>query len=174
MNIWMTILAGVLMAGASLFGVVLTVITMPGAWLVVLVAVLMQWLFPEPPFSWWTIGACAGLAAAGEIFEFAASAMGTKRVGGGRSGAIGSVVGALAGAIAGTFVIPVPLFGSLIGAVVGAGLGALVAERGVAGRSWAHSAKVGGGAAAGRLAASVVKAGLTGAIGVVLTVAAFW
>jgi uncharacterized protein YqgC (DUF456 family) len=174
MNIWWTILAGVLMGGVSLFGIVLTLITLPGVWLMLAVAIGMELLFPVEPFSHWTIGVCAGVALAGEVFEFMASAVGAKKVGGGRSGAIGSVVGALAGAIVGTFAIPLPIIGSLAGAVLGAGAGALLAERGVGGKTWAHSAKIGGGAAAGRLAASLVKAALTAAIGVALTVAAVW
>ena len=174
MSIWWVILAGVVMGVTSLAGVALTLVTLPGVWLMLAVAAAMNLLWPEPPFSWWTIGVCAGAAMGGEVFELVASALGAKNAGGGRSGAVGSLVGALVGAIAGTFLIPIAIAGSLVGAVVGAGAGALIAERGVAGRTWAHSATIGGGAAVGRLAASVVKAALTAGIGVVLTVAACW
>jgi hypothetical protein len=49
-----------------------------------------------------------------------------------------------------------------------------VAERGIGGRTWTHSMQIGTGAAAGRLVASIVKGGVTGAVGAALTIAAFW
>jgi hypothetical protein len=50
----------------------------------------------------------------------------------------------------------------------------MIGELGVGGKGWVHSAKIGGGAAAGRLVATVVKAGVALAVGIALTVAAFW
>ncbi|MEX2218358.1 MAG: DUF456 family protein [Phycisphaerales bacterium] len=178
MTIWWAILAGAIMALASLAGVVVTLLTLPGVWLVLAAAVGLQiagaygFVLPEEPFSWWTIGVCTGVALLGEAYELAASAVGAKRSGGGRSGAAGSVIGALLGAVAGTVFIPVPLAGTLIGAVAGAGIGAVVAERGVGGRTWEDSLRVGRGAAVGRFAALLVKGVLTAAVGVVLVVAA--
>ena len=168
MNIWWTILAGVMIGGASLCGVLMTLITLPGVWLMLAVAVAMQWVFPAAPFSWWTIGVCAGVALAGEVFEFVAS---PPRQESGRwtSGASARSSG-LVGAIAGTFVVPI--IGSLVGAVLGAGIGGLIAERAWAGRPRRTPRRSGEAQAAGRLAASLVKAALTAAIGVALTVAA--
>jgi uncharacterized protein YqgC (DUF456 family) len=167
----MTIVAGVAVGLASLIGAAMTLVTLPGLWFLLGVAMLCQWLVEPAPYSWWTLGAAAGLGVAGEVIDVAASAVGAGRAGGGRSGAWMSILGAFVGAVAGS--LAVPIIGSIIGAVLGAGLGAVVGERGIAGRSWAHSARVGGGAAAGRLVAMFFKCGLTLAAGVLLTVAAF-
>jgi hypothetical protein len=78
----------------------------------------------------------------------------------------------MVGAILGSFLIPLPLVGTLIGAVAGAGAGALFAERSFAGREWSHAIKIGSAAATARLAATVVKAGIAAAVGMLLTVAA--
>lgn len=171
MSILITISAALILLLASLAGVVLTLLTLPGVWLTLAIALVCQWAFGEPRlFSWWTLGAAAVLALAGEIFEFFASAAGAAKSGGGRSGAVGSILGAIAGSIIGAIVIPV--IGALIGAVLGAGLGALAAERGIAQRSWTQAAVIGKGAATARLTASVVKVGIAGAAGLLLTIAA--
>jgi hypothetical protein len=49
----------------------------------------------------------------------------------------------------------------------------LLAERHVKNRTWAEAGRSGAGAAIGRLAATLVKVGLAGLVGVVLAVAAF-
>lgn len=169
---------------AGIVGVVLTIFTLSGVWLSLAVAVILQLTVTVPDatagvgqggqlFSWWTLGAAAAIALAGEVFELAASAVGAKATGGGRSASIGSVVGGLGGAIAGSILIPVPIAGTIIGAVAGAGLGALAGERGIANKSWGQATKVAGGAAAGRAAALIVKIALAVVVCVLLTAAAF-
>lgn len=171
MTILTLISAGLILLLASLAGVLLTLLTLPGVWLTLLVALLCQWLFGEPRlFNWWTLGIATGLALLAEVYEFVASAAGAAKRGGGRSGAIGSIIGAIVGAIGGSMVLPV--VGTLFGAVLGAGLGALVAERGIAKRTWGDAYSIGKGAAIGRFAATVVKALVAAAVGVVLTIAA--
>ena len=173
MTFWWTILAGASIGLASLLGVLLTLLTLPGIWFMLIVAAACQLFFPDPgPLSWWTIGACTALAALAEVYEVAASAVGTKRAGGGRSGAIGSVIGGMLGAVLGSIFIPLPVAGTIAGAVIGAGLGALSAERGIAGKNWRQSTAIATGAAKGRLTATIVKGLVAVAIGVVLTVAA--
>ncbi|MCG3122979.1 MAG: hypothetical protein GIKADHBN_01385 [Phycisphaerales bacterium] len=154
----------------SLVGIGLTLLTLPGAWLMLAVAAACN-LWQPGMFSWWTIGVLAGIALLAELIEFGASALGAAKTGGTRSGALGSVAGALLGALAGTPFFP-PV-GTIAGAILGAGLGALIAERGIANRRWRDSAKVAGGAAAGRLVATVVKASAAAAIALVLIVALF-
>jgi hypothetical protein len=171
MSVWLLILAAVIMLVASGLGILLTLVTLPGVWVTLLAAVICQFAFGEPAlFSWWTLGGCAALAFAAEVFELFSSAAGAAKSGGGRSGAIGSVIGAIVGAILGSFIIPI--VGTVIGAVVGAGGGAIMAERGIAGRSWNQSLKIGQGAAVGRFAALIVKTAVAAAIGVVLVAAA--
>jgi len=58
-----------------------------------------------------------------------------------------------------------------VGGVAGAGLGAVVAERGLKGRTWQDSAKAGQGAAVGRLVATALKTLLALVIALVLSVA---
>ena len=173
MSLTLAILAALILLFATLIGVVLTVVTLPGVWFVLIVALVCQWAFGEPYlFDWWTLGIAAILALLGEVFEFISSAIGAKKAGGGRSGAIGSILGAVAGAIFGSFLIPIPIVGTLVGVVVGAGLGAIAFERGIAGREWSHAFRIGTSAAASRAAALIVKGILTAGIGVALAVAA--
>jgi uncharacterized protein YqgC (DUF456 family) len=167
------ILAALILLIATCTGVVLTILTLPGVWLILIVALLCQWAFGQPYlFDWWTLGAAAALALVGEIFEFASGAIGAKRAGGGRSGAVGSILGALIGAVAGSLLIPIPLVGTLVGVVAGAGLGAILLELGIAGREWSHALRIGTSAATSRAAAVLVKGGITAAVGLLLAVAA--
>jgi uncharacterized protein len=167
-----TILALAIIAIASLLGFILTLLTLPGVWLILTVAVVCQFAFGEPLlFAWWTLGAALGLALLGEAAEFGASALGAARFGGGRSGAIGSILGSTVGAIAGSFLIPVPVAGTIAGGVLGAGAGALLAERGISKRTWGQSCRIGQGAAVGRLIATIAKLGITAAVGILLCLA---
>ncbi len=163
----MALLAGTILLITSLIGIALTLITLPGTWFILGVALLIHWLW-LPYFNLWVLGVCAGLALLGEIVDFASSAVGASKSGGGKSGAIGSILGGLIGAIAGSFVVPV--IGTIAGGVIGAGLGALALERGIGQQTWTQSAKVGGGAAVGKAVALFVKTSLAAAIGISLTI----
>lgn len=162
----MTLLPGIILFIASLLGIALTLITLPGTWFIVGSAVLVQWLW-MPVFNVWVLAACALMALLAEVADFALSAAGASKSGGGRSGAIGSIFGGLIGAIAGSFVVPI--LGTIAGGVIGAGFGAFALERGVAQRSWEQAAKIGRGAAVGRAAALFLKVAIAAAIGICLT-----
>jgi uncharacterized protein len=167
----MTIAALLIMLLASVCGVALTLLTLPGVWVILIVALFVQLLWGDPQvYSWWTLGAALALALVGEAVEFFASAVGATSAGGGTSGAVGSILGSLAGAILGSIFIPVPVAGTIAGAVLGAGLGAILAERHIARRTWSHSYRIGQGAAVGRLISTVVKVAIAAAVGVMLTV----
>lgn len=163
----MTVLAAILVIFFGLVGVLLTLLTLPGAWLALGVAALCNWWQPGL-LSWYTIGAAAGIALIAEIIEALSSAVGAAKTGGTKRAALGSVVGSIIGAIAGTPFLP-PL-GTILGAVAGAGLGAVVIERGMAGKTWKDSAVVGAGAATGRFVATVAKVGAAGAVFAVLAI----
>ena len=168
----MTIVAFLILFLASIAGTVLTLLTLPGVWITLIVAVFVQLLWGDPQvFSWWTLGAALGLALLGELIEFLASAVGASRAGGGRSGSVGSIIGSLLGAVLGSIFLPVPLVGTIVGAVLGAGIGAIIAERGISERPWGQSYRIGQGAAVGRLISVVVKGGIAAAVGVILTIA---
>lgn len=158
---------------AALLGVLMTAITLPGIWMMLAVALGCQ-LWQPGLFSWWTLGAVLALALLSELVELVASAAGSKRAGGTRAGAWGSIAGSIIGLVLGTFFIPIPIIGSLIGAVVGAGVGALVVERGISERSWGESVRSGGGAAAGRLLSAFIKTAFAIVIAITLVVDAFW
>ncbi len=149
-------------------GLLLAAVTLPGVWLMLLVAVGVKLWQPEM-LSWWTIGVGLGLALLGEVIEAVASAVGARKFGASAWGAGGSIVGAIVGAVLGTFV-PVPVVGTLVGAVVGAGLGALAAERLIKKRSIQEAGKAAAGAAIGRVVATAIKVAIAAAVGLMLVV----
>lgn len=160
--------ADILVFVFAIAGIVLTVLSLPGTWLAVLVAAVCK-LWQPDTMSWWVIAAAAALATLAEVVEFAASAVGTAKAGGSKRGGVGSLVGGLAGAIFGA-----PFFfglGAIPGAVIGAGLGAVAAEKAWAKRSWGEAGKSGQGAAVGRLVATVLKVAFAMAIALLLTIA---
>jgi uncharacterized protein len=169
----MTIVWLLVISLAGLVGIVLTILTLPGVWVTLAVALICQLIAGgDPPlFSWWTLAAAFALAIAGEIIELIASAIGAARYGGGKSGAIGSIIGSTVGAIFGTFLIPIPIVGTIAGGVIGAALGAVMAERGCGGRSWGQSCRVGQGAAIGRLLSTVAKLAVAVAVTILLMIA---
>jgi len=171
-------LAASIVVTFALVGIALTAATLPGIWVMILAATGCQtWLMlREPPqqmFEWWTLGACLIIGLIAEVVEIFASAVGAKKAGGTRRGAIGSVIGALAGAVLGTVFILIPVLGTIIGAALGAGAGAIIAERHNGRKTWREASTIGAGAAAGRLAATVAKVGFACVVAAILCTAAF-
>ncbi len=157
---------------AGMAGAVFVVLALPGIWLMVAISGLCMWWQPAI-ISWKAVLTLAILAAIAEVVEFLASAVGSKKLGGSKRGALGSIVGTMVGALGGTFLIPIPVLGTIAGGIIGAGLGALVVERAIVQQTWKDSAKSGGGAAAGRAASIFIKLGLTIGAGLFFIVAAF-
>jgi uncharacterized protein len=165
---------------ALVAGWCMTMLSMPGNWVIVAAVALFAWLSPPDTFdiSWTVVAVLVGLAIVAELLELAASALGAKRAGGSRRGAVLaillSIVGALGGATAGSVI---PLVGNLIGAIVGAGIGALAgAMLGETwkGRSLAESWKVGQGAFWGRIFGALAKIGIGTAMFVIALIAALF
>lgn len=165
----MTALVAAIMGFAGLVGVAATLLTLPGIWLMVAVAVGIDLWRPET-FSIGTIGAAAGLAFFAEVAEFVAAGAGATKARGAKRSAAGAIAGALIGALVGTPIFPI--LGTILGAAVGAGVGASLMERSKAGRTWGDVGRVGQGAAVGRLIATVVKAVFAVAVAGLLFVAA--
>ncbi|MBY0111290.1 MAG: DUF456 domain-containing protein [Phycisphaerales bacterium] len=156
---------------AAALGFVLTLLTLPGLWLPIVVALGFQWFHPEM-FSWWTIGAAVLLGVMAETLEFVASAAGATKAGGTKRSAAGAILGTLAGAIVGSaFFFPI---GTILGAVAGAGVGAVLLDKTRVERTWSESTRVGAGAAAARGIAIVIKASFSAIIAMLLVVAALW
>jgi len=152
----------------------LTLLTLPGNWLMVATtALLAWWQWDRGMFSPWVLVAIAALAAAGEVVEFIASAVGVRKAGGTRLGGLGALVGGLAGLVAGTFLIPIPLVGSLVGTCAGACVGAMTFEA-AGGRGAKQSARLGLAAGAGRLAGTLGKFVIGVLIYLIVAAAAFW
>lgn len=130
----MLIAAGVISTIGVLVGVLLTALTLPGIWVMCLVAVVCT-IWQPALYSPWTLGAALVLAILAEVAEGLNAAAGSARGGGSRAGVVGSIVGSLAGLVAGTVLIPIPLLGSILGASWGPGRG--VHRRAAAWRSGA-------------------------------------
>lgn len=154
----MDTLAAITVIVFAFLGIALTLMTLPGIWIALAAAILCQLWRPEL-FSWETLGAVVVIGVVAELLELLASSVGAAKMGGTRRGAIGALLGGFIGAIAGTF-IPIPIVGTVLGGAVGAGVGAIVFERHRGRMSWKNSMKVGSGAAAGRLVATIMKTGL--------------
>lgn len=152
----MTILAGMILGMVCVAGVVLAVVGLPGTWLMVLAALLIELWRPEL-LSWTAIITAGALAFIAEAAELIAGAIGAKRAGGSRRAAIGAVAGGVMGAVAGTFLILIPVVGTVLGAAIGSGIGAAAMEVGAVKRTPGHIRRVGVGAFIGRLVATVLK-----------------
>lgn len=159
----------VLLPLACIAGVMLTAMTLPGNWLIVIAAAGAAAWNPGI-LSWWVVGVLVVLAVLGEGLEFIASALGAAKAGTSKQGAIGALIGTLIGAIAGLPFLP-PL-GPVIGAALGAATGTIVAERAVQKRTWQESAKAGAGAAIGRLFATLAKVLIAIAMALIACIAA--
>jgi uncharacterized protein YqgC (DUF456 family) len=170
----MLIAAGIITTIAALLGVLLTAVTLPGIWIMCLVALVCT-VWQPALYSPWTLGAALLLAVLAEVAEGLSAAAGSAKAGGSRAGVVGSLVGSLVGLVLGTVFLPfLPIIGTILGGIAGAGVGAVVAERGVAGRGWDESWKSGKGAAVGRAMSTVIKTAFAAAAAGVLIVGAFW
>jgi len=165
---------------AVLAGWVLTLLSLPGNWVMVAAAAIFAYLAPEggPDISWTTIAVLGGLALLAEIIEFAAGALGAAKVGGSKRGAVLAALGSMIGAIAGaTFGVPIPVIGSVVGAVLFACLGALggamLGER-WKGRNLGGSWQVGQAAFWGRLIGTLTKTAIASAMAVIAIAAGFF
>ena len=175
---WISIGFGILFAILGLGCLLLTVLGLPGNWLLLALGIgtqlLVGWLGGAPNSAeiWWAIGIAGGLAIAGEVLETLAGAAGTRAGGGTGRGMVGAVIGGILGSIVFTPLIPIPLVGTLIGAVLGTFVGALVAELTQAkDRASGAPLQAAVGATIGRLLGSMGKTALGATMWVLLTFA---
>jgi len=170
----MIYLVAAILSGVNLVWLLATLVMLPGNWLMVACAAGVAWWQRDAGmFSPWTLAVAGGLALAGEIIEFAASAAGVGKAGGSRWGGVGALAGALLGLALGAVLVPVPVVGPLIGACCGAAAGALVGEVAF-GKGVRQAFRPSLAAGAGRLAGTVLKFAVGVLIWTILTVAAFW
>jgi len=147
---------------AALAALVLTVFSLPGLWLFLLLAAGLKAAGLAAGLGWGTWLAGVALALVAEGVELVASVRYTRQYGGSRRAAWGALAGGILGAFAG---IPVPVAGSVLGSFAGSFLGALVAEL-TATRDHGRAGRVAWGALVGRLVATASKV----VIGVVIAV----
>jgi len=124
-----TIFAIVLLMASAATGWTLTLLGLPGNWLMVLSAALYAWIGPSSGISqigWLTVLLITVLATLGELAELVTSVWGARRAGGSRRAAVFSLFGSMGGAIVGVMLgLPIPLLGPPIAALLGGALGAL-------------------------------------------------
>ncbi len=135
-------------AGSIVFGLVfgllglilvaLVAVGLPGTWLLIGTAALVELLDglvlgsgdagAVVTFGWPLLLGTTGLAAFGEVLEFFSGAAGARFGGGTRRGFWGALIGGIAGAVLLTVGLPIPVVGALIGALVGTFVGAWLGE----------------------------------------------
>lgn len=173
----MLYLYAVILMLLNLVWLAVTAVGLPGNWLMIGSALLMVWLYDGKVFNAWTLIAVVAIALVGEVIEFLAGALGSKKAGGSVWGSAAATIGGIGGAIIGTIIlgavaVPPPI-STLIGAVAGA-FGASAIVEMMIGREKDHAIKVGQGAAIGHVTGVLVKFGLGCLIWLILTVASFW
>jgi uncharacterized protein YqgC (DUF456 family) len=159
---WLDFSGYLLTAFVGVVSVVLTIITLPGLWLMLLTVLVYAWLTDWAYLGWPGLLSLLVLATLAEVAEFVAGAAGGKAAGGGWRSMVGAVVGGLVGGIVGQIFIPVPLVGAIIGAIVGSAVGAAGLEVFVE-RDPAKLADIGWGAGKGRAWGILIK-GLVGVV----------
>ena len=170
----MDIVIAILFSLSSFLLVFAVLLTLPGTWMMVLMAMLLNVTMEDNMFSWWTIGIALAIAVIGELLELVAGGAGAKAMGASKRSILASVLGGVVGAILGTFLLPIPIIGTILGSALGAGIGAVVFEFTIADRrDLKHLRGIGTGAFTGRLLATVLKAVVALVMAVMLSVAAF-
>ncbi len=171
------LVGAVLLVLANLLAWFLTVLQLPGNWLIVLLTILAAWLMPEESrfsISWLTAGIVFGLAVVGEVLELGAGVVVAKKHGASRRAVwlalLGGIAGALFGACGGS-IVPVlgTLIGVLFGGASGAFLGAYLGET-WKGRSEEQAIAVGSAVAIGRTLGVLGKM----VVGIVMVLIAAW
>ena len=135
-------------------GVLLTVLQLPGLWVIAAAVIGYGWYYDWVRVAPLTVGILLGVAVSAEIFEQITGLWFTRKSGGSRRASWW----ALAGGIAGAFLLSVPIFGvgTIIGSVIGCFIGALLAELSLE-KTTTNAVKVGMASAVGRAVGSTFK-----------------
>lgn len=142
----------------------LTLLNLPGNWIMVAATVMYVFFIPGDSalsISWTVAAVLAGLAVLAELAEFLAGALGVAKVGGSRRSAAFALAGSFMGSLMGLAVgLPIPIIGPVVAAVLFAGIGALVGAmlgEDTRGREPGHGWRVGRAAFWGRLLGTAAK-----------------
>ena len=151
---------GVLLVVVGLAGIIFP--ALPGHVLIFAGLLLAAWADNFTRVSGWTLALIGVIGALSYTVDFAAAALGAKRVGASSRAVVGAGLGTLLG-------IPFGLLGVLIGPLAGALLGELSVHR-----QWGRAAGVGLAAWIGFLIGTAVKVGLAFAMIAIFIAALFW
>jgi len=152
-------------------GLFISILGLPGLWLMIGSAGLYAWLTAGIYIGKWPLIICFALALCAEIAELIAGSAGAKRAGGTKRAMIGAIIGAMLGGIFLSF-IPIPVISTIVGVCLGAFIGAAVAEMTAHG-DVQQSMRVGVGAAQGRFYGIFLKLSFGIVIAAITLVAAF-
>ncbi len=119
-------IVGVLLA--CLAGVLMTVVRLPGTWLIVAVAVGVGWWSDWQRVALWLVAILITVAVVGEALELLSSVLMARRAGASRQAAWGGLIGGIVGMFLLSFLVPIPLIGTMVGALLGCFLGATLVE----------------------------------------------
>lgn len=156
-RLWMNeMLMIVLLVLACLIGVALTIIRLPGTWLIVVSAAGYAWNEGWSRASLTLLGVLTGVALLGEGVEILASVVTARRAGASGKAAWGGMIGGILGMIFLSFLVPIPVVGTMIGALVGCFTGAALVEMSVR-KDMSHGTKVGFFAALGFVFGAIAK-----------------
>jgi uncharacterized protein YqgC (DUF456 family) len=148
-------------------GIGITLMNLPGLWLMAAAAGLYA-LITREHYLWpWGMVIILALCLVGEVLEFFGKAAGAGSAGGSRRAMVLSIVGGVLGGL--LLSIPVPIIGTVAGVCIGAFAGAMVGQLTVA-SDVGHSTRVGWGAAKGTLIGILLKV----SVGVVILLFTAW
>ena len=122
------VLVYILGFGMCLIGIVLSMVTISGTWLVLLAGLLFKVTHVSLSPSWTMLVILAVMAILVEVFEGLAGYFGVVKKGGSKLAGFVASVTSFIGGIIGTIVIPIYILGSLIGLIAGGFLGAYAVE----------------------------------------------
>ncbi|MCG8451740.1 MAG: DUF456 domain-containing protein [Spirochaetales bacterium] len=161
----------IILFSVSLFGVLLSLIGLPGGFLPP-VAALVSFLWGgSDKVSLAVFLIILFLFISGEVMDQIAGIFGAKKGGASRPGMVGAGIGGLLGAIIGTSLLPV--IGSLIGVFAGAFAGTFLFEKFFSRKTHQESYEASKGALMGKVLASALKLAV-GAAMLVLLGMSFW
>lgn len=161
-----------LLLAASVVGLGLALLQLPGIWLIVVFAIGYAWATGGAHMGIAPVLLLIALAIIAEVVESLAAAGGAGKAGSSKTAMALSVVGAMVGGIALTFILPIPIIGTLVGVLLGAFVGAYLGDK-MRGRTDEQAARSGVGAAIGRLVGTLIKLGIGAIMIVIVAIAAF-
>jgi uncharacterized protein YqgC (DUF456 family) len=123
---YIPLLGNMVMAATVVFGIILTLIGLPGNFLILIAAVIYGWQedFSHLGYGWLLL--LAGMWGGGELIEFVAGIMGAKKQQASKWAMLAAFTGSLAGAAVGTSILP--LIGTLLGMVLGGFIASFAVE----------------------------------------------